>query len=161
MAFRYPQVPAPIVAEPVRTASVCSTWQMTPRPEVAVGAVCVRDGTLLLIRRLRRVAIGSWSLPGGRVEAGELLADAVVRELYEETALQGTVTGLCGIAERVLDVAHYVILDYWVEAREGEPVAGDDAGEVVWADRALLGELDLVPRLLEFLDEHGVTDLLR
>ena len=134
---------------------------MTATPEVAVGAVCVRDGKLLLVRRLRGVAIGSWSLPGGRVEAGELLADAVLRELYEETALRGVVAGLCGIAERILDIAHYVILDYWVDAPEGEPVAGDDAGEVVWTDRALLGELDLVPRLLEFLDEHGVTDLLR
>lgn len=129
---------------------------------VAVGAVCVDGGRVLLIRRGRGVLTGQWSLPGGHVEQGELLADAVVRELREETGLEGRVQGLCGIAERVLGHHHYVILDYWVEVAgdADEAVAGDDATEVRWADRAELDELPLVPRLLEFLAEHEVLNRL-
>lgn len=132
-----------------------------PRPEIAVGAVCVADGRLLLIRRGRGVASGSWSLPGGRVEHGEALHDAVLRELHEETGLVGRVAGLCGIAERVFDAAHFVILDYWVTVAAATPTAGDDAAEVRWVAADQLQDLELVPQLDEFLAEHGVLDVLR
>ncbi len=127
-------------------------------PTVAVGAVCVAGGRLLLIERGRGVLTGQWSLPGGHVEHGEGLADAVVRELREETGLSGRVMGLCGIAERISGRYHYVILDYWVDVDvdAAAPQAGDDATAVQWVDRAMLAELPLVPRLLEFLAEHRV-----
>lgn len=131
-----------------------------PRPEVAVGAVVVRDGRLLLVRRGRGVGRGRWSLPGGRVEAGETLAQALRRELREETGLDGTVGALCGVAERIGADHHYVILDYWVDVGGREPVAGDDAAAVRWAGRADLDRLDLVERLVEFLAQHGVLPRL-
>ena len=130
-----------------------------PRPEVAVGAVCVRDGRLLVVRRGRGVAVGRWSLPGGRVEPGETLADAVRRELREETGLDVAVGPLCGIAERISDRAHYVILDFWAIA-SGGATAGDDADDVAWVDRRGLGALDLVDGLWAFLDDHDVLDRL-
>lgn len=130
-----------------------------PRPEVAVGAVAVRDGRLLLVRRGRGAAVGHWALPGGRVEHGETLSAALQRELREETGLRGRVGALCGIAERFLDGAHYVILDYWVEV-EGAPVAGDDAAAVRWVSREDLASLDLVTGLIDFLEDHGVLPLL-
>jgi 8-oxo-dGTP diphosphatase len=130
------------------------------RPEIAVGAVCVRDGRLLLVRRGRGVATGRWALPGGRVEAGEVLAEAVLRELAEETGLAGTLGTLCGIAERIGDGHHYVILDFWVEPAAGEATAGDDADAVMWAARSDLDRLDLAWRLTEFLADHGVIDRL-
>lgn len=128
---------------------------------MAVGAVVVRERRLLVVRRGRGVAIGSWSLPGGRVEAGETLTEAVRRELYEETGVHVAVGALCGIAERIGEHAHYVILDYWAEtvatAEVVEtPTAGDDADDAAWADRAALARLDLVPGLHEFLEQHGV-----
>jgi 8-oxo-dGTP diphosphatase len=134
---------------------------VAPRPELAVGAVVVRDDRLLLIRRGRGVGAGRWSLPGGRVEPAETLAAAVRRELAEETGLQVRVGPLCGIAERISDQAHYVILDFWADADGAtEAEAGDDAAGVMWADRADLDRLDLVDGLLGFLDTHGVLGRL-
>lgn len=132
------------------------------RPQVAVGAICVRDGRLLLVRRGRGVARGRWAVPGGRVHFGEDLADAVLRELAEETGLAGRVGPLVGIAERVGEGHHYVILDYRVDVEPGAAaVAGDDAAAVTWAAAGDLDRLPLVDRLVEFLAEHGVLAELR
>lgn len=132
-----------------------------PSPQVAVGAICVRDGRLLLVRRARAPSIGSWAPPGGRVEPGETLASAVRRELMEETGLDGTVGELCGIAERIGEGHHHVILDFWVSADAGGvPVAADDASEVAWASRAELHRLPLVGGLQGWLTAHGVLDRL-
>lgn len=126
-----------------------------------MGAVCVREGQVLLVHRAREPSAGLWSVPGGRVHPGEPLADAVVRELREETSLTGTVTGLCGVTEDIADTHHFVILDYWVSAADGVAQAADDAAAVTWADRADLDRLDLVPGLLDFFAEHGVLAQLR
>ena len=127
-------------------------------PEVCVGAVVVVDDDLLLIRRGRGAAQGEWSVPGGRVEAGELLAEAVVRELLEETGLEGICEDLVGWAERIGDDHHYVILDFRVTLLErAEPTAGDDAAEARWVPLADVAELNLVEGLAEFLHDHGIV----
>ena len=126
-------------------------------PQVCVGAVAVDADRLLMIRRGHGPAAGSWSVPGGRVEPGELLAEAVVRELVEETAVEGVCGELVGWVERFDDDEHYVILDFHVAVLEGtQPVAGDDAEEARWVPLADVAELDLVDGLAEFLHEHGV-----
>jgi 8-oxo-dGTP diphosphatase len=132
-----------------------------PVPRVGVGAVCVRDGRLLLVRRGRGAAAGAWALPGGHLEAAETLAAGVARELEEETGLRGTVGALCGVAERMGEGYHYVILDYWVEVGEAGLVAGDDAAEVMWATRADLERLPLAGPLLQWLAEHDVLARMR
>lgn len=128
---------------------------------VGVGAVVVRDGRLLVVRRGREPLRGLWSVPGGRLEFGETLAEGVRRELAEETGLQGTVGDLCGIAERRRGDLHLVICDYWVEVNgTAQPVAADDAEAVAFVTRSELTALPTVPLLVEFLTEHGVWDQL-
>jgi ADP-ribose pyrophosphatase YjhB (NUDIX family) len=92
---------------------------VTGRPELCVGAIVRRRDTLLLVRRGREPAIGTWSVPGGRVERGETMAQAVERELAEETGLLGRCGRLVGWVERISDEHHFVIADFEVEL-EGE-----------------------------------------
>ena len=130
-------------------------------PELCVGAVAVDDERLLLVRRGRGAAAGDWSIPGGRVEWGETLAAAVVRELAEETGLEGVCGELVGWAERLSADHHFVILDFWVHVLEArEPVAGDDAAEAGWVPLADVAELRLVDGLAEFLHLHGILDVI-
>jgi ADP-ribose pyrophosphatase YjhB (NUDIX family) len=128
------------------------------RPEVAVGAVVVEGGCLLLIRRGRSPGVGLWSLPGGRVEAGETLAAAVERELREETGLAGRCGEFVGWVERIGAGYHYVILDFVVAVDDvAEARAGDDAAGLVWVPLpAVRTWPDLVPGIVAFLDEHGL-----
>lgn len=130
---------------------------MTNRPEVCVGAVVVLDGRLLMIRRGHGPAAGQWSVPGGRVEAGELLAEAVVREVGEETGLEVVCGPLLGWVERLGDDHHLVILDFEATAlTDGPPRAGDDAAEARWVILDEIIDLDLVDGLAEFLHDQGV-----
>ena len=106
-----------------------------PGPIPAVGVVCFRrDGPgapeVLLIRRGKPPREGEWSLPGGRIEPGEAVRDAALRELAEETGVQARLVGLIDVVDGLFGTAHhYVLIDYLAEWVSGEPVAGDDAVE--------------------------------
>ncbi|HEX4868746.1 MAG TPA: NUDIX domain-containing protein [Acidimicrobiales bacterium] len=127
------------------------------RPVVAVGAVVVDHDRLLLVRRGRGPAAGQWAVPGGRVERGETLAEAVTRELREETGLEGVVGPLLGVAERIEATTHHVILDYAVTlVGDGDPVAGDDAAEAEWVELHEVVDRDLAEGMAEFLADCGI-----
>lgn len=126
-------------------------------PTVAVGAVVVRDGELLMVRRGREPGKGLWSLPGGRVERGEYLVDAVAREVQEETGLEVEVDDLLGIFEVVGADTHYVIHDYVARAPSGAPArAGDDVAEVRWVPLDRIATMECTPRLVETLRAWGI-----
>src|SRR5262245_34599369 len=107
-------------------------------PVVGVGAVVVRGGKALIIKRAHEPRKGEWSLPGGLLELGESLQDAVRREVKEEAGLDIEVGPIIETFDRVhRDDAgriryHFVIVDYVCWSADGEPVAGSDAEAVAW-----------------------------
>lgn len=129
---------------------------MTGRPELAVGAVIRIDDALLLVRRGRPPEAGRWSLPGGRLEWGETVAQAVEREVREETGLEVRCGELVGWVERMGSEHHFVILDFEATVEGGAVVAGDDVTEVAWVALSDLGQVQLVTGLAQFLENHGV-----
>jgi ADP-ribose pyrophosphatase YjhB (NUDIX family) len=126
-----------------------------------VGAIAVAEEQLLLVRRGRTPAAGAWSVPGGRVNAGETLAEAVLRELAEETGLEGVCDELVGWVERIGPDQHYVILDFAVTILDPrEPRAGDDAAEAEWVPLDEVAHRRLADGLAEFLHEHGIVPVI-
>jgi ADP-ribose pyrophosphatase YjhB (NUDIX family) len=108
------------------------------RPILAVSAAILRDGKVLIVRRARKPAHGLYTLPGGAVEPGETLAEAVVREVAEETALEIVPVGLAGHREVIMRAAdgrverHFVILCFAARWLSGEPVLNDELDEARW-----------------------------
>ncbi len=105
---------------------------------VGVGAVVWRDGAVLLERRGQPPLQGSWSLPGGLVEVGETLEQAVAREVREECDIEVKVGSLLGVFEPIVRDDdgriryHYVVIDYLAMYVTGEVAIGDDAAELRW-----------------------------
>lgn len=134
---------------------------MTSAPELCVGAIAVSEGRLLLIQRGSDPERGRWSVPGGRVEPGELLAAAVVRELLEETGVEGVCGPLIGLVERFPEGRHLVILDFDVTVLgHQEPAAASDAMGAAWIPLDDVAELDLAEGLAAFLHEHDIIDTI-
>jgi 8-oxo-dGTP diphosphatase len=115
-------------------------------PDVAVGAVVLDRGRVLLIQRGNPPLAGTWTLPGGRVARGESLTDALRREVLEETALTIEVGPLVEVVEIVDARWHYVILDYVGTLRSdaSELRAGDDAADARFV-------------LFDELERYGIT----
>ena len=107
-------------------------------PVVGVGAVVVRDGKALIVKRAHEPRKGEWSLPGGLLELGESLPDAVRREIKEETGLDIEVGPMIETFDRVHHDDqgkiryHFVIIDFVCWAKSGEAVPGSDADGVAW-----------------------------
>jgi ADP-ribose pyrophosphatase YjhB (NUDIX family) len=121
-----------------------------------VGAIAVEGDKLLLVRRGHDPEAGRWSVPGGRVEAGETVRRAVEREALEETGLTVCCGRLIGWVERMGPDYHFVILDFAVTVTGGNVEPGGDAEEVRWVPMADVARLPLASGLETFLRDHGV-----
>ncbi len=116
------------------------------RPFVGVGTVVLRGDKVLLVRRAKPPSQGHWSIPGGAQHIGESVAEAALREVREETGLDVDLVEQIAVIDSIRrDEAgwvlfHYTLIDFVALWRSGEPVAGDDASEVIWAPIARIGD---------------------
>lgn len=108
------------------------------RPVLAASAAVFRDARVLLARRGRGPGRGLWSLPGGKVEPGETLAEAAAREVMEEVAVEAEILAVAAARDIIVRgedqglLAHYVVIAHAARWRSGEPVSGEEALEVGW-----------------------------
>jgi 8-oxo-dGTP diphosphatase len=127
------------------------------RPYLAVSAAIVRDGKVLIVRRARKPALGIYTLPGGGVETGETLNEAVAREVREETALTIEPVALAGHREAIVRDAHgrierhFVILCFAARWLAGEPVLNEELDDARWLDPAELASLRTTEGLAEIV----------
>jgi 8-oxo-dGTP diphosphatase len=127
-------------------------------PVVGVGAI-VFDGAgrVLLVERGKPPSQGLWSIPGGRLEASETLAQAVAREVREETGLVVEVGTLACVLERFGDDYHFVLLDYFARVTGGVLAAASDARAAEFVDFDRLAALPLTEGLAEILIRARAT----
>ncbi|MBL0219066.1 MAG: NUDIX domain-containing protein [Myxococcales bacterium] len=130
---------------------------MTPIVAVA-GFVFDPAGRVLLIERGKEPGLGLWTVPGGRLEGQETLAQGVAREIREETGLVVEVGPLACVVERMGDDFHFVILDYLARVVGSfTPIAGDDARAAKFVDDAELAMLPLTDGLVDVLARARAT----
>ena len=131
--------------------------QYPERPIVGVGAVIVKAGKLLLVKRRYEPLAGRWSIPGGTLELGETLETGVAREMREETGLEIEVGPVIEVFDRIIFDAdkrvryHFVLVDYLCWPIGGVLQAGSDVDEAVMVDPASLDEFDLTEKAREVI----------
>jgi 8-oxo-dGTP diphosphatase len=127
------------------------------RPYLAVSAAIIRDGKVLVVRRARKPALSLYTLPGGAVETGETLMQAVTREVREETALEIEPVALAGHREAIVRDAqgrverHFVILCFAARWLSGEPVLNEELDDARWLAPAALSSLRTTEGLAEIV----------
>ena len=138
------------------------------RPHLAASAAIIRDGRVLIVRRARKPANGVYTLPGGVVEAGETLAEAVTREVREETGLEIEPVALAGFREGILRDGgnqvsrHFVILSFAARWISGDTELNDELDDARWLRPAEIeglktteGLAEIVTAAFERLGEAG------
>ena len=123
-----------------------------PAPIVGVAAIILQDDRLVLIRRAKEPAKGYWTFPGGAVELGESLEDAVRREVLEETGLHVELGDVAAVIDRIeRDESgavryHFIIVDYHARPVGGALRPGSDAGDARWVALSDLDALDMTEK---------------
>ena len=132
-----------------------NSTQSLPVPTVGVsGIVFNNQKQVLMIQRNQPPAMGFWSIPGGKLEPGESLAEACQREIKEETGLETKVKNIVAIVERRIEGFHYVIVDYLallMDEKNIFPIAQSDVTEARWISLEHLADYNLVTGLADII----------
>jgi 8-oxo-dGTP diphosphatase len=126
-----------------------------PAPTLGVGGIVfTHQKKVLMIQRNQPPAKGFWSIPGGKLEPGESLAEACQREIKEETGLETEVKNIVAVAERRIEGFHYVIIDFLAILKAEAnifPIAQSDVAKARWISLEHLTDYNLVPGLAEII----------
>lgn len=128
-------------------------------PLVGVGAVAVKDGKILLVKRAFEPGAGKWSVPGGLVEIGEKLSEACVRETEEETGLRVEVLELINVFDMIdKDDSgrfryHYVLVEFLVKPLGGEERLSTETRDLKWVTREEAKKMDMTRTARRAIDE--------
>ncbi|HZQ52466.1 MAG TPA: NUDIX hydrolase [Bryobacteraceae bacterium] len=139
-------------------ASATNNRRYPARPVLGVGALILRDKRVLLVERGREPLAGYWSLPGGVVETGERLEDAITREVFEETGLLIRTDSIATVFERIIPDQsgsceyHYVLIDFYCTVQGGQLRPGDDSRQAEWFDVESLAGLPMTAGTREVIE---------
>ncbi len=128
-------------------------------PLVGVAGVVISGENVLLVQRGKAPGKGEWNIPGGLVEVGETLQEAVKREIREETGLDVEVRSLLEVSDRIIrDEAgkvryHYVLLDYLCAVAGGTLSPASDAADARWVSMERLSDYDVIPPVRNVIEK--------
>ena len=134
-------------------------------PLVGVGGIILNDGKVLLVRRGKQPGYGKWSIPGGMVELGETLQEAMKREVREECGIEIELADVVAVLERIIPHQErgihyqYVLIDFLGYWRSGELQPSSDILEARWADPLEMKDLDMTDRTQQVvLEALGLSE---
>lgn len=126
-----------------------------PEPAIGVGGIVFNNqNQILMIKRDQPPAKGLWSIPGGKLEAGESMVAACKREIKEETGLDTEIKQIVAVVERRIENFHYVIIDFLallLDQDAAAPLAQSDVAEAKWIDIERIADYPLVEGLAEII----------